>query len=70
MPTVGARVGAVIPSLVGFDLRGQRLSANLSGGKSETLILGLSGSCVYCIEMLDVHAAIVTGVSGQSSANA
>jgi hypothetical protein len=50
-----ARVGAVLPSLVGYDLHGQRLSVSLSAERTETLIFGVSGSCIYCLDMLDVH---------------
>lgn len=50
-----ARVGVALPSLVGYDLHGQRVSVDLSDGRTETLIFGVSGGCIHCLDILDVH---------------
>jgi peroxiredoxin len=49
------KVGTPVPALVGYDIHGERLSLSVSDGKSETLIFGVSGNCIYCLEMLDAH---------------
>ena len=59
-------VGTALPDLVGYDIGGQRLSIGLSRANTETLIFGVSGSCIYCLEMLDAHrrlaeAAVASG---------
>jgi hypothetical protein len=48
-------VGSTLPTLVGYDVRGQRLSIGLSGSDREALIFGVSGDCIYCLDMLDAH---------------
>lgn len=50
-----AAVGKPLPPIVGFDVHGKRLSINLSDSKTGSLIIGVSATCIFCLEMLDTH---------------